>query len=472
VINANGKSVSGVSKDVVALKAETADYVPDKNKGYIVFGQEYLSAFHKKLMSWSNAGSTKYNIVFSGDSTTAGSGTSGTSYHIEQLIKDMALKDGFPFITVVNNGQSGKDTEHWNQTYYSTDLTSNPDLLVLRWGINDPYYKNTDNSILPDQTTVNPAIDAQRRTVSQFETSLRSGLTKIRASKSLSQLSIILMVPNSVNDTPNGRDQKWIASLVPVIQKAARDFQCCFINTYQHLQDSVNASDFMDNPYGDGRHIHPNDVMNLWIVTPLYETIFPKGLSRKIGTGNLINDWNGNVIKDGTEAPSSFPFGISMYRAIGAGVPYSGGLITFKSADNIVYQLNIGYTADYQTAKRMRVSTDTWGAWVYDNKVVTVSRPTLQNSWVDYLPGSGSQAEYYKDNSSILHLQGLIKSGVTTAGTTLFTLPVGFRPAIDRFFSAASNTGFACVTVGPDGSVKIQSGGNGYLSLDSISFLV
>lgn len=449
---------------------------PTHNQGGLVFGQEYLSAFHKKIMNFNFAGTTQLKMRASGDSTTAGDSTTSSVYRIDQLLQTMAYQNGLPQIKGENGGHSGKDTEHWNQTYVNDDINANPDLLIVRWGINDPAYRSADNSLLPDLSVEDPSIDAQRRKVSDFEASLRSGLSKIRAVKNQSQLSIVLMVPNSVSDSPNGRDQEWIESLVPVLKKAARDYQCCFINTYQYLQDSVNADNFMDNPYGDGRHIHPNDVMNLWIATLMFETIFPKGLIEKNGKSNFVNDYFQNGIKNSTELPNDFPIGMSIYRSQGT-FPFDGHVMTVRGIDGVVTQINNSYMVTNANQKGIAfrigsVSDNTWGTWLYLGKMEAPIRPTLQNLWVDYDTTLGSQAEYYKDSFGLVRLQGLIKSGTTTANTLLFTLPTGYRPKIDRFFAVATNTGFGVVTVGLDGTVRIQSGGNGYLSLDNISFRI
>lgn len=441
------------------------------NNGGIVFGEEYLSSFHKKIIN--NHGLIKYNLVFSGDSTTAGY-SSSEEYHIDNLISGISTSNGLPFVNSINNGHSAADTEHWNTTHYQTDLDANPDLLILRWGINDPYYAALDNQGLGDSTSVDPAKDALRRKPSDFETSLRSGLTKIRASKSQSQLSIILMVPNSASDDYNGRNEKWIESIVPIIKKAARDFKCCFINTYQLIQDSRNASDYMDSPYSDFRHIHPSDVMNLWIASTLYGVIFPQAIKAKYGYGNVSNVPSSDTFKTLSDAPSTYPAGISFHRTQISPLtfPVNGGIVTFKSIDGLVFQINSGYSSNglrlfFRYALTL---SDAWSSFTGIGPIEGAIRPTLQNSWVDYLPTSSSQAEYYKSSEGMVYLQGLIKSGTTTAGTTIFTLPTGYRPIIDRFFVVACNTGTGIVTVGPNGDVKIQAGSNGYLSLDGIVF--
>lgn len=445
---------------------------PTHNQGGIVFGQEYLSSFHKKIMSWSTSGTTMFNVVFSGDSTTHGDSTSSTTFHIDQIIKDMALKNGFPQMNVVNNGQSGKDTEHWNQTYVQTDLSANPDLLVLRWGINDPYYAHLDNSNLGDSSSDNPTLDMQRRTASDFETSLRNGLTTIRASKPQNQLSIILMAPNSVSDDYNGRNEKWIQSIIPAIEKAARDFQCCFINTYQLIQDSRNANDYMDSPYSDFRHIHPNDVMNLWITSVLFDAIFPKGLIGKFAMNNVVNNWSGNVTKLVTDPPSSYPYGFSINRV--ANAPFDGIFITFRASDEVVLQINSGYDVtknSYAVRIGRPVVTNTWSTWNNNTLMLEdVTQPTLTGGWVNYDATNGRLAGYYKDPFGIVHLQGLIKSGTATPGTALFTLSTGYRPSKACYFPVSSNNAFGSVSVDITGVVAIQAGSNTWLSLDGITF--
>jgi len=70
-----------------------------------------------------------------------------------------------------------------------------------------------------------------------------------------------------------------------------------------------------------------------------------------------------------------------------------------------------------------------WTAWtpVGDNPL-TWYTPTFVNSWADYaglLP-----ARYTKDlTTGLVHMKGLVKGGSNTLDTTIFTLPVGMRPA-------------------------------------------
>lgn len=52
--------------------------------------------------------------------------------------------------------------------------------------------------------------------------------------------------------------------------------------------------------------------------------------------------------------------------------------------------------------------------------------PTLLNSWVNF--GGGYSTVGYRKVGSLVTIRGLVKGGVTTDGTEIFTLPAGFRP--------------------------------------------
>jgi hypothetical protein len=116
------------------------------------------------------------------------------------------------------------------------------------------------------------------------------------------------------------------------------------------------------------------------------------------------------------------------------------------------------------------MSTPTWTA------------PTLLNSWVNF--GSGwSEAGYYKDAFSRIHLRGLIHDGTMTVPVNLFTLPAGYRPSASLMFnvrasdSAENASAGARIDVAANGNVTLSAidvagaGTGGYLSLGGISFL-
>lgn len=100
------------------------------------------------------------------------------------------------------------------------------------------------------------------------------------------------------------------------------------------------------------------------------------------------------------------------------------------------------------------------------NQVESFASPTLLNSWVYF--GSNSLPGYYKDSFGRVHLRGFVKSG--TIGNAIFTLPVGYRPALREFFAVVSNDLFGACYVDSNGDVIAYKGSNVYFSLDGISF--
>lgn len=93
-----------------------------------------------------------------------------------------------------------------------------------------------------------------------------------------------------------------------------------------------------------------------------------------------------------------------------------------------------------------------------DVSVAWTAVPALQNSWTN---ASGYQtAQYSRSESGRVRLRGQIAPGTLTAGTLLFTLPVGFRPAAKESFPVISEVAAGATTsviVDTDGTVKIGS---------------
>lgn len=92
----------------------------------------------------------------------------------------------------------------------------------------------------------------------------------------------------------------------------------------------------------------------------------------------------------------------------------------------------------------------------------------FQNGWVNYAPPYAT-AGYRKDSNGIVHIRGLVKSGAI--GTPIFTLPPGYRSPFEQGYACVSQPNAFCrVDVKLDGAVIPQSGNNGYVFLDVITF--
>ena len=93
--------------------------------------------------------------------------------------------------------------------------------------------------------------------------------------------------------------------------------------------------------------------------------------------------------------------------------------------------------------------------------------PTLLNGWVNYgNDGTNYQVARYRQlPSSMVVIEGLIKSGTVGSGGPFFTLPVGYRPAGTSLFATCGNTMPSRVDVGSNGNVWCQTGTNTWLSI-------
>lgn len=93
--------------------------------------------------------------------------------------------------------------------------------------------------------------------------------------------------------------------------------------------------------------------------------------------------------------------------------------------------------------------------------------PTFLNGWTDY---SAAQAVGYRKEGEWVYLRGRVKDG--TIPLRVFTLPVGYRPAVASRFTVDSDEAFGSVLVNTIGQVTITVGVNTSVYLDGISFRV
>jgi hypothetical protein len=109
-------------------------------------------------------------------------------------------------------------------------------------------------------------------------------------------------------------------------------------------------------------------------------------------------------------------------------------------------------------------------------EVGTFLQPAFQNGWVNS-DGGTSTAAFYKDPYGVVHLKGVVKSG--TIGTTIFSLPAGYRPSSLLIFPVVSANALGKLVISRDCSfgmctpvqyVRANIGSNVWFSLDGISF--
>ncbi len=94
--------------------------------------------------------------------------------------------------------------------------------------------------------------------------------------------------------------------------------------------------------------------------------------------------------------------------------------------------------------------------------------PAFLNRWHNY--GSGyNTAGYFKDSMGMVHLKGLVAGGL--GGTTIFVLPVGYRPAAEQLHVTCTNNNTAGrLDIRPSGELVVVAGDSAWFSLDGVTF--
>ena len=211
--------------------------------------------------------------------------------------------------------------------------------------------------------------------------------------------------------------------------------------------------------------------------SPSATVCYLNGGGNGTGGNNFIGgDWTGygcnSFVLDGTASctQNSF-FGLFIDTGANTGIVLNAGVSTTTimggvwQATTPVVQNNIAGGTN-QTDIIM-ISSLRYLPFIQQSAFVA---PTLLNSWVNY-GGTAATVAYYKDPNQIVHIEGVVKSGTTTAGTSIFVLPAGFRPLLNHTFAQLSyngaTAGFAGITVSQNGTVAVETTtGNTFLSID------
>ena len=104
-------------------------------------------------------------------------------------------------------------------------------------------------------------------------------------------------------------------------------------------------------------------------------------------------------------------------------------------------------------------------------EVETAIEPTLLNGWANFNTDTYQGASYYKDPFGLVHLSGMVSGGTVTAGTGLFTLNEGYRPAKTEIFLCITANGYGSIRIDKNGTVVLRSGADAtWTSLSGIVF--
>ena len=478
------KKLSGF-EDLV-LDVTSGKLLNPQIKDTYFFGQETLQHWFSLFKENSNQNVGNLNggkIVCTGDSTTYGVG--GTYGAVPAILAEQALIRGFNNVKVVNRGVSGEPltdwmqtskTTSWQSTYLALDIAENPDLLIVRWGANDPFY---NVSPLGDSNGV--PVNDRDYVLEKVVYAYRETLATLRATPGMdvANLSILLVTPGPMNDVHFGRDEIYFNLLAREMKQIALDFQCAYLDAYSIFNNSwggVGTWMDSDNTSGTARAIHPQDELYELIANEIANVCMPEN-SLAFKSNAFRNSSAVSVNRDFSDGVNSYYSGLNFDRiaeGIGneLGTPYDGIAYTSKQADGASLQFItpvLGVTQGQGLTARFGWGA-TWQAYLLGGSY-ELSSLTYQNGYSNF--GSGYEnGRFKKSLDGMVFLSGTISPGIITDGTLLFTLPVEFRPAEICFLQVSSENGNCLIEVKIDGKVSLYRFGAGgsYLILNGACF--
>lgn len=230
-----------------------------------VWGHEYLYSWYKKIKN-----DEYIKMVWAGDSTTENAFIRDKNFHRNNLAKKIMILGGYDESKIIslNHGHGANHTRNWLDTHLANDMVENPDLYIFGYGLNDG-----GSNYFPG-STIQERLDG-------FEQRLRDGLTQIRSSdgynKKPEEMAIILCMPVTTNNPDRGRiKEDWHNNVRPIIQKAARDFQCAFVDIALHQYDRTYSSEWSSN----GDNVHPDEVSTADYMSLFKELLIPYALQK------------------------------------------------------------------------------------------------------------------------------------------------------------------------------------------------
>lgn len=396
-----------------------------------------------------------------GDSTVEGGlNFIDWNYFLQVLLPDMASARGCRnYFKVTNRGVGGSSLATLNMTPDTGVNSATPgDLFILKCGINDAF---------PEATRL-----------ADFESRLRTQLAAVRATSGgdVGSLAILLVGPNPVWDMEyDARNTRWFEQLRPVFEAAARDYKCAYFDAYAYLQDASFAPGrWLDqSPAGTG--LHPTNIGHSWIWGGVMDFIFGDSEMLRYKTNQFHNrgQFRGYPAAKNPPIwyPNTYPPGITMETALIAdGFPIDGGLTTEAHADGFIMQtLHVNDSGGTVMTRTANAGDNVWGAWHGESYRFATSAAFL-NNWTDFGgPYGGGRA--IVSSQGYVSLDGMIKPGTTTPGTSMFGLPVHMRPGNQRVVAAVSEAGLCTLEIMPSGLVLLRSGTVAqWLSLSGVGF--
>lgn len=377
----------------------------------ISYGQQYLYRISERFRLDQQA-----QIFLFGDSTVQGGNGEDPPFSTGTLVFDMFQAAGLN-VNIVNRGVAGSSVYQMDAIPY---ISPSSDLFIIKYGINDGGTPGSGDRL------------------TNFATALRSKLTQIRNNAGMNTLSIILVGPNSTNDTQHNRDALWYEKLRGIYMQAAKDFQCAYFDTYGYMSDVKGTAGYaMDNPFGNGQGVHPMNTMQCWIWGAVIESFFSHIAIEKYRNNVFLNVPSVSGSPNVATVLTNYRKGITVYRATTAsGWPFEAAVLTQRSADDVGFQKLISFDKVYSKCiqRTWNTATGSWNSWT-----------GLANGLTPVSGWSASVAPEYRISPDGMVTISAFLSGTsptTATGTAVLNgLPAYLYPSVEKRFPAVNDDG-------------------------------
>lgn len=174
------------------------------------------------------------------------------------------------------------------------------------------------------------------------------------------------------------------------------------------------------------------------------------------------NPWASQVYGDVYIGNASY--GIKMGIALGGGGAGAATLAAQGGTNSL--SIGAGATQAHQQAINITNGVTT----IVPTPVAALSFGSGWRDYVDSFGGSWSRVRYWKDPFGVVHIQGLA-TRFSGTGTTIGTLPTGFRPPAQIIFTVDCNSGFGRIDIDTSGNIVLTVGTpTNYVSLSGVTF--
>lgn len=147
--------------------------------------------------------------------------------------------------------------------------------------------------------------------------------------------------------------------------------------------------------------------------------------------------------------------------------------------DKLVFALNQFIGGTHNALNRQLTFSGNFAATVKDVRVTLPAeppwravgasgQPAFENSWVNH-SAANYAAGFLMMPAGEVWVRGVVNSG-SGVPSSIFTLPVGYRPSMGTNRAQGSNSAFGMLTVGADGLVTVNAGSTTWFEMDARFF--